>query len=392
MQPHVSGINLRRQVFFWIGVLAVFILFLMVFSSILLPFVAGMALAYFLDPVADWLERRGLSRLMATIVILVSFVLVFALSLIIIIPLVAAQASEFITRIPQYVSTLQQLIVGADTNLLPGWVSSQIDAVRENFSKLLTEGAGFIGTLLTQIWNSGKSLVDVVSLLVVTPVVAFYLLLDWDRMIGKVDSWIPRDYVHTVRQIARDMDKTIAGFVRGQGSLCLILGVYYAVGLSLVGLNFGLLIGLFSGLISFIPYIGSMVGLILAVGVALVQFWPDYIYVILTLAVFFSGQFIEGNILQPKLVGSSVGLHPVWLMFALFAFGALFGFVGLLVAVPAAAAVGVLVRFALSRYLESDLYHGHAANNLPWEETPSLEAGAALEQRETSTGKVDSQS
>ncbi|MGV2067167.1 AI-2E family transporter [Agrobacterium sp. 22-226-1] len=385
MQPHVSGTSLRRQVFFWIGVLAVFVLFLMVFSSILLPFVAGMALAYFLDPVADWLERRGLSRLMATVVILVSFVLLFALSLIIIIPLIAAQASEFITRIPQYISSLQQLIAGADTNLLPDWVSSQIDAVKENFSKLLTEGAGFIGTLLTQIWNSGKSLVDVMSLLVVTPVVAFYLLLDWDRMIDKVDSWIPRDYVHAVRQIARDMDKTIAGFVRGQGSLCIILGVYYAVGLSLVGLNFGLLIGLFSGLISFIPYIGSMVGLILAVGVAIVQFWPDYIYVFLTLVVFFSGQFIEGNILQPKLVGKSVGLHPVWLMFALFAFGALFGFVGLLVAVPAAAAVGVLVRFALSRYLESDLYHGHAAN-LPWDTNPALEEG------ETSSGKVDSQS
>ncbi|MDQ1195495.1 AI-2E family transporter [Agrobacterium sp. SORGH_AS 787] len=366
MQPQIRGINLRRQIFFWLGALVVFVVFLMVFSSILLPFVAGMALAYFLDPVADWLERRGLSRMMASVFILISFVLLFALSLIIIIPLIAAQASEFISRIPQYISSLQQLIAGADTNLLPAWVSAQIATVKENFSKLLTEGAGFIGTLLTQIWNSGKSLVDVISLLVVTPVVAFYLLLDWDRMIEKVDSWVPRDHVATVRQIAREMDSTIAGFIRGQGSLCIILGVYYAVGLSLVGLNFGLLIGMFAGAISFIPYIGSMVGLVLAVGVALVQFWPDYIYVILTLAVFFSGQFIEGNILQPKLVGSSVGLHPVWLMFALFAFGALFGFVGLLVAVPAAAAVGVLVRFALSRYLESDLYHGRAAN-LPWQ-------------------------
>jgi predicted PurR-regulated permease PerM len=358
--------NLRRQAFFWLGAFVVFVVFLMVFSSILLPFVAGMALAYFLDPIADWLERRGLSRMMASVMILVSFVLLFALSLIIIIPLIVAQASEFISRIPQYISSLQQLIAGADTNLLPGWVSAQIDTVKENFSKLLTEGAGFIGTLLTQIWNSGKSLVDVISLLVVTPVVAFYLLLDWDRMIEKVDSWIPRDHVATVRQIARDMDSTIAGFIRGQGSLCLILGVYYAVGLSLVGLNFGLLIGFFAGAISFIPYVGSMIGLVLAVGVALVQFLPDYVNVILVLAVFFSGQFIEGNILQPKLVGSSVGLHPVWLMFALFAFGVLFGFVGLLVAVPAAAAVGVLVRFALSRYLESDLYHGRAAN-LPWD-------------------------
>jgi len=177
-------------------------------------------------------------------------------------------------------------------------------------------------------------------------------------MVATVDGWVPRDHVATVRKIAADVNLATAGFVRGQGTLCIVLGIMYAVGLTMVGLNFGLLIGLFAGMISFIPYVGSMVGLVLAVGVALVQFWPDYLWVGLTLVVFFTGQFIEGNILQPKLVGESVGLHPVWLMFALFAFGALFGFVGLLVAVPAAAAVGVLVRFALSRYLDSDLYYG----------------------------------
>jgi predicted PurR-regulated permease PerM len=197
--------------------------------------------------------------------------------------------------------------------------------------------------------------------MVITPVVAFYILLDWDRMIAKVDAWIPRDHVATVRQIASEIDQAIAGFIRGQGSLCIILGIYYGVGLSLVGLNFGLLIGLFAGMISFIPYVGSLVGLFLAVSIAIVQFWPDYLWVCLVLAVFFTGQFLEGNVLQPKLVGSSVGLHPVWLMFALFAFGALFGFVGLLIAVPAAAACGVLVRFALSRYLQSDLYYGRSA-------------------------------
>lgn len=366
MQPHISGTNLRRQVFFWIGALAIFIIFLMVFSSILLPFVAGMALAYFLDPVADWLERRGLSRMMATVVILITFVLLFALSLIIIIPVVVAQASDFITRIPGYISSLQQLVAGTGSTILPDWVATQVESIRENFSKLLAEGAGFIGTLLTQIWNSGKSLVDVVSLLVVTPVVAFYLLLDWDRMVQKVDSLIPRDHVQTVRQIASDMDGTIAGFVRGQGSMCLILAVYYAVGLSLAGLNFGLLIGFATGMLSFIPYVGATLCLLIAGGVALVQFGADYVSIAIVLGVFFIGQFMEGNILQPKLVGGSVGLHPVWLMFALFAFGAMFGFVGLLIAVPAAAAVGVLVRFALSRYLESDLYHGRA-QTLPWE-------------------------
>jgi predicted PurR-regulated permease PerM len=365
--PHqISGATLKRHILFWMGVLLGFILFVWFFSSILLPFVAGMALAYFLDPVADWLERRGLSRTMATVVILVCFVLVFALSLMLVIPIIINQFTQFAAAMPGYISELQQILSSPQTSFLPSWVTSQIDTIKQNFTEVLSQGAGFIGTLFAQIWNSGKAIVDVVSLLIVTPVVAFYLLLDWDRMVSKVDSWIPRDQTVVVREIAREMDQSVAGFIRGQGSLCLILGIYYAVGLSLVGLNFGLLIGFISGMISFIPYIGSTIGLILAVGVAVVQFWPDYPWIIAVACVFFSGQFLEGNILQPKLVGQSVGLHPVWLMFALFAFGAMFGFVGLLIAVPAAAVVGVLVRFALSRYLDSDIYYGRSMD-LPWE-------------------------
>jgi predicted PurR-regulated permease PerM len=369
MPYHVNGANLRRHILFWIGALAVVVVFLWFFRSILLPFVAGMALAYFLDPVADWLERRGLSRLMATVVILVCFVLVFVLSLMLVIPIIINQFTEFAAALPGYISQLQQIISSPETSFLPHWVGSQIETIKQNFSEVLSQGAGFIGSLLGQIWNSGKAIVDVVSLLIVTPVVAFYILLDWDRMVSKVDNWIPRDQVNTVRRIAREMDESVAGFIRGQGSLCLILGIFYAVGLSIVGLNFGLLIGFVSGMISFIPYIGSLIGLVLSVGVALVQFWPDYPWILAVAGVFFVGQFVEGNILQPKLVGESVGLHPVWLMFALFAFGAMFGFVGLLIAVPAAAVVGVLVRFALSRYLDSDIYYGRTAT-LPWQDEP----------------------
>ena len=361
MEQKVSGASLKRQVTFWVIVLVVFIGFLYLFSTILLPFIAGMAVAYFLDPVADRLERIGLSRLMATVVILVSFVLVFALALTIVIPIIINQFNDFIQHIPAYVQQMQQLVAKAQTMVLPDWIRNQLGAIKDNFSSIMSDGLSFVGGLFAQIWSSGKALINIISLLVVTPVVAFYILLDWDRMIAKVDDWIPRDHVATVRQIATEINQAIAGFIRGQGSLCIILGIYYGVGLSLVGLNFGLLIGLFAGMISFIPYVGSLVGLVLAVGVALVQFWPDdYLWVGLTLAVFFTGQFLEGNVLQPKLVGESVGLHPVWLMFALFAFGALFGFVGLLVAVPAAAACGVLVRFALSRYLQSDLYYGRS--------------------------------
>lgn len=359
MGDRVSSMGLQRQIFFWLLVLVGFIAFLLVFSSILLPFLAGMALAYFLDPVADRLERLGLSRLMATIAILVAFVVVLALSLMIIVPLVVTQAAEFIQKMPGYITRLQEFLTDSQSTLLPDWLAGQMTTIKQNSAKLLEQGASFLGTLFQQIWNSGLALLNILSLFVITPVVAFYLLLDWDRMVDRVDSWIPRDYVEVVRQIARDMNTTIAGFVRGQGSLCLILGLYYGIGLTMVGLNFGLLIGLFAGMISFIPYVGSLVGLVLALGVALVQFWPDYVWILLVLAVFFSGQFLEGNILQPKLVGKSVGLHPVWLMFALLAFGALFGFVGLLVAVPSAAAIGVLVRFGIQRYLDSDLYHGH---------------------------------
>ncbi|WP_412048614.1 AI-2E family transporter [Hoeflea sp. Naph1] len=357
MTTQIDPAAFRRQVFFWLLALAVFVVFLMVFRSILLPFIAGMALAYFLDPVADWFERHGLSRLMATLMILIAFVTLFAIALIVLIPVLVTQAADLGGRIPGYITELQALL-SSDSVLVPDWLSGQLAQIKDSFAALLKEGAGFVGTIFQQIWNSGMALLDIAALFVVTPVVAFYLLLDWDRMVEKVDSWVPRDQVDTVRDLARQIDRAIAGFVRGQGSVCVILGVIYAVGLSIIGLNFGLLIGLFAGVISFIPYVGSTVGLVLALVVAIVQFWPDFFMIGAVIAVFVVGQFFEGNILQPRLVGSSVGLHPVWLMFALFAFGALFGFVGMMIAVPAAASVGVLVRFGISRYLESDLYHG----------------------------------
>ncbi|MGU3400247.1 AI-2E family transporter [Brucellaceae bacterium D45D] len=358
---------------------AVFALFLVMFSSVLLPFVAGLALAYFLDPVADRLERLGLSRLSATIVILLVFLLLLVMALMVIVPVLATQLTEFISKLPGYITQLQSLLANENSQWLKRYIGMDSSTIRDNLSSLVQQGTGFLTTLLQSLWNSGKSLIDIAGLFVVTPVVAFYMLLDWDRMVAKIDSWVPRSQLYTVRQIAREMDAAVAGFIRGQGTLCLVLGTYYAIGLTLTGLNFGLLIGFFAGLISFIPYIGSFVGLALAIGVALVQFWPDWIMICAVAAVFFTGQFLEGNILQPKLVGSSVGLHPVWLMFALFAFGSLFGFTGMLVAVPAAAAVGVLVRFALNSYLQSPMYDHARYSTEP--SGPLIEAGddASLE-------------
>ncbi len=359
------GRPIGRNIAFWLLATAGLILFLYVFSSILLPFLAGLVLAYFLDPVADRLERLGLSRTSATVVILIAFIVVLLLAFVIVVPVLGKQLADFAGRLPDYLSRLQALLLELEPKWFESVLNGETQAVRDNLSSILAQGTGFLATLFKSVWSSGVALVNLASLFVVTPVVAFYMLLDWDRMIDKVDSWVPRDHVETVRQIARDINVATAGFVRGQGTLCLILGIFYAVGLSLVGLNFGLLIGLFAGLISFIPYVGSLVGFGLSIGIAVVQFWPEWWWVLVVAGIFFSGQFLEGNILQPKLVGKSVGLHPVWLMFALFAFGYLFGFVGLLIAVPAAAAVAVLVRFALGRYLASPLYAGHGEKPAP---------------------------
>jgi predicted PurR-regulated permease PerM len=353
-----APIDWRQQAFFWTGAVLVFGLFLFVFSDILLPFIAGMALAYFLDPVADRLERLGFSRLWATIVILLAFVVLLVLALMIIVPVLTNQFADLMKNMPDYIGRLQGLVTSFD----PAWIEKTLGVsaaqLKDGLNSLMTEAIGFVTSLFKSLWSSGLAIINIVSLFVVAPVVAFYMLLDWDRMVATVDGWVPREHVATVRAIASDIDRSIAGFVRGQGTLCLILGIYYAFGLTVVGLNFGLLIGLLAGLISFIPYVGSLTGLVLALGVAFVQFWPDWMWIAAVAGVFFVGQFIEGNILQPKLVGSSVGVHPVWLMFALLAFGALFGFVGLLVAVPCAAAIAGIMRFAIARYKESALYRG----------------------------------
>ncbi len=348
----------RRQAAFWVAALGAFIGLLWLFSGILLPFIMGMALAYLLDPLADWLERVGMNRLWATITILIFSLIVFTIALFVIIPVLVSQLAGFIERLPAYVARLQEL----SGKLFQSRIGQFLGAGDPNLAveDIVRQATGWLGTLMGSLFAGGRAILGIVSLFVITPVVAFYLLYDWDRMIARIDDWMPRDHLETVRQIARDIDKAMAGFIRGQGSVCLVLGLFYAISLSVVGLNFGFLIGSVAGLISFIPYVGSIVGFVLSVGVALVQFWPDWIWVVVVAGIFVVGQMVEGNILQPKMVGSSVGVHPIWLMFALFAFGSLFGFVGMLIAVPATAAIGVLVRFGIGQYMQSGIYSGRS--------------------------------
>ncbi|MEO0329658.1 MAG: AI-2E family transporter [Pseudomonadota bacterium] len=359
----ITGLNVRQQIYFWLLAFCVLMGFVWLFSDILLPFLAGMALAYFLDPVADAFERMGASRLFATIIIMFLFVLLFVLFLMVLVPILGNQIVGFLERLPELVGRLQTLIASTEVRWVRDIIGNEGQSLQDNLNAIMREGAGWVSTVLKQIWASGKSLISIVSLLVVTPVVAFYLLYDWDHMVERVDSWLPLDHRQTIRELFTDIDRAVAGFVRGQGTVCIVLGVFYAICLTMLGVNFGLLIGLFAGLISFVPYVGSIVGFILSIGVAIVQFWPEYTPIVLTALVFFVGQFLEGNILQPKLVGNRVGLHPVWLMFALFAFGSLFGFTGMLIAVPAAAAVGVVTRFGIRQYLRSEVYAGKSGQN-----------------------------
>jgi predicted PurR-regulated permease PerM len=362
----------QRQVGFWLAALVVAVLALYVLRGILLPFVAGLALAYLLDPLADRFERMGIGRLGATLLILVLFVLVFVLALVLVVPLLFHQIQSFVDRLPQYVDRLQALAVEQGGPLLERLGGREALAdIQSSAGDLVRQGGAWLLGFLRGLWSGGQAIIGVFALLVVTPVVAFYVLVDWDRMIASVDAWVPVRNRETVRRLARDMDRAIAGFIRGQALVCLILGTFYAVGLAAIGLNFGALIGMTAGLLSFIPYVGSLTGLLVSVGMAVVQFWPDWTWILATLGIFVVGQFFEGNILSPKLVGASVGLHPVWLMFALFAFGSLFGFVGLLLAVPLAAAVGVLARFALQSYLTSPLYQSEAPALSPPARLPS---------------------
>jgi len=355
--PKDGAMTFERQVAFWLVIFAVLVLMLWLLSEILLPFIAGAAIAYLITPLTDRMEKLGVSRLAAALLIISVVVMAIMLIILLVAPIFVDQLWSFIANIPGYVTRLQSLISDPSRPWLQKILGAGFNADK-SIGDLMTQGVGWLTAFLKSLWSGGRALVSLFSLVVVTPVVAFYLIYDWHRMIRTADSWVPVQQRDTVRRLAREIDAAISGFVRGQTAVCLILGSFYAVALTVSGLNFGLLIGLISGVITFIPYVGSMTGLILALGVAVAQFWPDYTSILIVLGIFLVGQFVEGNLLAPKLVGESVGLHPLWIIFALLAFGYLFGFVGLLVAVPLAATIGVLARFALQRYRESALYTG----------------------------------
>ncbi|MCP5368738.1 MAG: AI-2E family transporter [Hyphomicrobiales bacterium] len=349
----------ERRLFLWAVVLAVLVGLLAVLNDVLTPFVAGMAVAYFLDPLADRLERMGASRTLATSLILAGFFAFAVVLVVVLIPPLQAQVVGLLARVPDLLAAIHDqakpIIERVQARISADGMAQLQEAARAyagQAAKLLTK-------LIAGLWSGGMAVFNILSLMVITPLVSFYLLRDWDLIVARVDDLLPRDAAPTIRAQVAEIDRTIAGFVRGQATVCLILGAFYAVGLTAVGLDFGLLVGLGTGLISFIPYFGMAVGLVVGMGIAIAQFGSDWVSIALVAGVFAAGQVLEGFFLTPKLVGDKVGLHPVWVILALMAGGALFGFTGVLLAVPVAAVIGVMLRFSISHYEHSRLYHGH---------------------------------
>ncbi|MBC6406655.1 MAG: AI-2E family transporter [Rhodobacteraceae bacterium] len=358
----------RQQLWYWGIAAAVLCLALWFMGDVLLPFVLGGAIAYALDPLADWLERRGLSRVMATVLLVVLVFAIFAVSVVALLPLLFRQAEALLQAAPALVSDYQALLERFIPDIFQDIFQDGEQSAFTDQQPLLAvaeaiQQSGLFGWGL--MFSSVVGLVEVVALMVIVPVVAVYMLLDWDRMVAQIDALLPLDHAPALRFLAAEIDRTLASFVRGMGLVCLLLGAYYAIALMLVGLQFGLVVGVVAGLLTFIPYVGALIGAVLAIGLGLVQFWGEWLSLALVVVVFVSGQFVEGNILTPRLVGKSVGLHPVWLIFSLSLFGSLFGFVGILVAVPIAAMIGVLVRYGIGHYQQSLLYRGQAGAHEP---------------------------
>ena len=345
----------NRNWMFWLVFFAVFCYCFYVLRSVLLPFVAGIILGYLLDPFATKFQKWGMSRTLATILVMVLMVVILLPSFTLLLGVIDDQVGRFLTALPQYAASLAKKLEPLMADLKDKVPGLEPEKVREYLRHNVANGVKIALVIFRKVVTSGFAFFNLLSLLLITPVVAFYMLRDWHQFLDKVDGLLPKVYKKSIRQQAKEIDQILAGFIRGQLSVCVILGCFYSLGLFFVGLELGVLVGFLAGLISFIPYVGSISGFVVSLAIAFAQF-DTFQPIVAVVVVFMVGQFLEGNFLTPKLVGESVGLHPVWVMFALLAGGVLLGFLGLMIAVPVAAIIGVLVRHAINNYKKSSLY------------------------------------
>jgi predicted PurR-regulated permease PerM len=343
------------RLLFWLVVILLFVVALVLLQSILLPFVAGIIIAFILAPTVARLERLGIRRSLASFAVLILFLVGLALVFVLLVPLIQNQVVALIGKVPALVSFLQDQLGRLMDLLQQKLPADQMAKLRDMVGAKLGEALAWIASLFQGLITSSFAILNIVSLVIVTPIVTFLLMRDWDKLVAQIDSYLPRQSLGTVREQARIVSDMLVGFVHGQALVCLILAIYYGTTLSFAGLESGLALGLLIGVLAIIPILGGATGFVLALGLAASQFgtWREIIIVCIIFAV---GQGVESNFLTPKLVGDRINLHPVWVMFALFSGATLFGLVGILFAVPAAAVIGVLVRFALMRYRRSAVY------------------------------------
>jgi predicted PurR-regulated permease PerM len=354
-------VGAQRQLWFWLAAFIVVVAVIALLSEILLPFVAAVVGAYFLNPLADRLQSLGLKRPWAAILIVGVAAVLVALALVTLVPVLAEQIRQLVAALPAETERVKAVIERHGRELLGPSFPSFKTAIDKALAEQSQNWTATAGAIMASVWSRGMALVNFVSLLLITPVIVFYLLVDWHPMLARIDRALPRDHAPTIRRLAGEINDAVAAFIRGQGAICLMLGLYYGAGLSWAGIQYGLLVGLTTGLLAFIPVVGWMLGAVTAAVLAIVQYWPDLTPLLKATLVLASGIAIDAAVLSPRFVGQKIGLHPVWLIFALFVFSYLFGLVGTLVAVPLAAAIGVLVRFAVQVYLDSAVYKGTAA-------------------------------
>jgi predicted PurR-regulated permease PerM len=348
----------QKQALFWFTLAVLFVLAVLTLQEILLPFVAGLVIAYALNPLVDRIERLGLDRLLASLLIVLVLLVVFVVVLVFLVPILVSQAEQLIASIPGELERLRPIFDKWARARLGAQYADISAALDEAFANIGANWTSYAAPVLQSLWDRGQAIIDFISLVLITPIVVFYLLVDWPQMMARLGDWLPRDHEATLRRLAGEMDAAIGAFIRGQGIVCLVLGTIYTVGLTLIDLQYGLLIGIATGVMSFVPVVGTVLGLITASIVAVIQGWPDLTLWGFVVLIFGIGQALDAGFLSPRVVGPKVGLHPVALIFSLFVFSYLFGFVGVLVAVPMAAAIGVLIRFGLSLYLASPIYRG----------------------------------
>lgn len=347
---------------FWLIAFAIFAGLLWLLKPVLLPFVAGLVIAYFLNPAVNVLAKRKIPRWLGSFLVLTGFILFAVLLLLLLFPLVQSQLSALISALPGYIAILREQVIPWAESWAEKLSPEDVNRLQEAASQFAGSAAEWAGNAFKKILSEGAALFNMIALAIVTPVVAFFVLRDWTKLTIAIDRMIPRRYYELIKAELAEIDRALSGFIRGQALVCLTLGIIYSVGLKLAGLQYGITVGIIAGVLSFVPYVGSSFMLIASLLLAFVQF-DNFMDIGKVLLVYVIGQVLEGYVLTPKLVGDRVGLHPVWIIFAIFVGGSLLGFLGVVIAVPVAAIIGVLVRFALRLYRMSSLYHGEQKTN-----------------------------